>query len=86
MKGQVQVGKAVRESHSNDSLDDCFAVVRSGRNASAPSVESATVPLQNRFAVLQKEYVSIFMFPPLCLCHPFSFLSHCWLACLKTPV
>ena len=55
LKGQVQVGKAIREPQSNVSLDDGFTVVRSGRNASAPSVESATVPLQNRFAVLQEE-------------------------------
>ena len=38
-----------------NSSGDGFTVVRSGRKASAHSMEGATVPLQNRFAPLQEE-------------------------------
>ena len=59
----AQVGKAVEStgeiqenaSTVENSSGDGFTVVRSGRKASAHSFESATVPLQNRFAVLQEE-------------------------------
>ena len=59
----AQVGKAVESTGEDrvnastveNSSDDGYTDVRNGRKASALSLESATVPLQNRFAVLQEE-------------------------------
>ena len=63
LKRLEQDGKAAEstgERHVNastggNSSGDGFTVVRNGRRASAHSLESATIPLQNRFAALQKE-------------------------------
>ena len=64
VRSLVQDGKAVEDLGSSQSKDkdntevnsdDGFTFVRNGRKANARSVESAAVPLQNRFAALQSE-------------------------------
>ncbi len=58
---QGQVSEAVIRTGENNissienSTENGFTVVRGSRKASVPKIDSATVPLENRFAVLQEE-------------------------------
>ena len=53
--GETRVERQENTSTVEKSSGDGFKVVTRGRKASAQSLESANVPLQNRFAPLEEE-------------------------------